>query len=126
MLAGTDVDLVVIGFSPLAALRDLADHLGLTGRVLSDEPRTVYRLLGLGRAPVWRVYSPGTLLFYARAALRGARLPSPVEDTRQLGGDAVVVDGVVVRRWRPRTPDDRVAPAALAVAARAVAESLRD
>jgi ABC-type amino acid transport substrate-binding protein len=42
-----------------------------------------------------------------------------VEDTRQLGADAVVVDGTVVRLWRPRSPDDR--PAASAV----VAESAR-
>ncbi len=113
-LLGGAVPLVVAGFSPPDALAPLAAHLGLTGPVVSDPERAVYRRLGLRRAPVWRVYSPGTLLRYARAAARGRRLARPVEDTRQLGGDAVVVDGTVVRRWRPRTPDDRVAPEVLA------------
>ncbi|MGH3570244.1 MAG: hypothetical protein ACRDUW_00155 [Pseudonocardiaceae bacterium] len=42
----------------------------------------------------------------------------PVEDTRQLGEDALVVDGVITRRWKPRTPDGRVAPRYLVAAAR--------
>lgn len=116
-LTGTGTALVVVGFSPPDAMRALAEHLALTGIVLSDEQRTTYRLLGLPRAPVWQVYSPATLLHYARAARRGTPLPSPAEDTRQLGGDAVVVDGVIVRRWRPRTPSDRVDPAVLVAAA---------
>ncbi len=114
LLAGSGVGLVGVGFSPPAGLAPLADHLGWTGPFLSDPGRQVYRARDLPRAPVWRVYSPGTLLRYARAAARGRRLARPVEDTRQLGGDAVVVDGTVVRRWRPRTPDDRVAPEVLA------------
>jgi hypothetical protein len=113
-----DVEVVTVGFSPPGALASLAAHLDLRGPVLADEPRVLYGLLGLGRAPVWRVYSPATLAFYARAALRGVRLPRPVEDTRQLGGDALAVDGVVVWRWRPRTPTDRVDPRVLAAAAR--------
>ncbi|WP_219413694.1 AhpC/TSA family protein [Pseudonocardia nigra] len=114
------VPLVTVGFSPPAALDALADHLGLTGTVLSDPDRDLYRLLGLGRAPVWQVYSPGTLLHYARAVARGRRLQKPVEDTRQLGGDALVVDGVVRRIWRPRTPDDRADPRVIAAGARAI------
>ena len=114
LLVGSAVGLVAVGFSPPSGLAPLADHLGWTGTFLSDQNRRVYRALGLPRAPVWRVYSPGTMLRYARAAARGTRLPRPVEDTRQLGGDAIVVDGTVVRRWRPRTPDDRIAPAVLA------------
>jgi hypothetical protein len=114
---GGAVPLVVVGFSPPAALARLADQLGLTGTVLSDPHRQLYRRLGLPRAPVWRVYSPGTLARYARAALRGRRLPRPVEDTRQLGGDALLVDGWVERLWRPATPDDRAAPAVIAEAA---------
>lgn len=112
-LADAAVPLVVVGFSPADALAPLADHLGLPGRVLSDPDRTAYRALGLGRAPVWRVYSPGTMLRYAGAVLRGHTLHKPVEDTRQMGGDALVVDGIVVRRWRPSTPDDRVDPAVI-------------
>ncbi|WP_219420201.1 hypothetical protein [Pseudonocardia nigra] len=88
--------------------------------MLSDPDRDLYRLLGLGRAPVWQVYSPGTLLHYTRAVARGRRLQKPVEDTRQLGGDALVVDGVVRRIWRPRTPDDRADPRVIAAAARSL------
>jgi hypothetical protein len=112
------VPLVVVGFSPADALAPLAAHLGLTGPVLSDPDRRLYHRLGLRRAPVWRVYSPGTLARYALLAARGATLHKPVEDTRQMGGDALVVDGRVERLWRPATPDDRVAPSRVAAAAR--------
>lgn len=117
-LADAAVPLVTVGFSPSEALAPLAEHLGLHGRMLSDPDRELHGVLGLGRAPVWQVYSPGTLLYYAGALLRGRTLRSPVEDTRQLGGDALVVDGVVTRRWRPATPDDRVPPAVVGAAAR--------
>jgi hypothetical protein len=40
------------------------------------------------------VYSPGTLATYAAALARGRRLARPVEDTRQLGADAIMIDGV--------------------------------
>lgn len=109
----TSVGLIVVGFSPADRLAALARHLRWPGLVLSDPDRVLYGALGLGRAPLWRVYSPGTLLTYARARARGRPLPRPVEDTRQLGGDAVLVDGRIVRSWRPRSPDDR--PAALEV-----------
>ena len=120
LLAETEIGMVAVGFSPSQALAALAKHLELTGPMLSDEQRTVYRLLGLRRAPLWRVYSPGTLAFYRQVKLRGLRLQAPVEDTRQLGGDALVHQGVIVCRWAPRSPDDRVAPSLLVAAARAV------
>lgn len=101
------VRLVLVGFSPPDRLAALARHLGWPGLVLSDPSRRLYAALGLGRAPLWRVYSPRTLLTYARAVVRRERLRPPVEDTRQLGADAVVVDGTVVLLWRPRSPDDR-------------------
>jgi hypothetical protein len=113
LLSGTRIGLATVGFSPPEAMSALARHLHLTGLVLSDPGRALYRLLGLGRAPLWRVYDAATLLYYARAALRGRRLTRPVEDTRQLGGDAVAVDATVVRRWRPTTPTDRADPAAV-------------
>lgn len=111
------IGLTAVGFSPPEALAELAGHLDWPHPFLSDEHRTMYVALGLGRAALHRVYSPGTLAYYARAMLRGEHLTRSVEDTRQLGGDAVVRDGVIVRRWRPRSPDDRVAPAALLTAA---------
>lgn len=117
------VPLVVVGFSPADALAPLATHLGLTGLVLSDPDRQLYQRLGLRRAPIWQVYSPGTIARYALLTLRGATLHKPVEDTRQMGGDALLVDGRIDRLWRPATPDDRAAPARIAAAARERARS---
>jgi hypothetical protein len=111
------VGLVFVGFSPPERLAALARHLRWPGLVVSDQGRDVYRALGLGRAPLWRVYSPRTVATYARARRAGRPLPRTVEDTRQLGGDAVVVDGTVVRLWRPRTPEDRPSVSAVLAAA---------
>jgi hypothetical protein len=104
------VGLVLLGFSPPDRFAALARHLRWPGLVLTDPDRVVYQALGIGRAPLWRVYSPGTMLVYARAGIHGRRPPAPVEDTRQLGGDALVEDGKVVHLWRPRSPDDRPSP----------------
>ena len=103
--------LILIGFSPLAPLAAIARHLGWPGLVLTDPHQLLYRRLGIGRAPLWQVYSPGTLATYAAALARGHRFTRPVEDTRQLGADAIMVRGVVRRLWRPRSPDDRPAAA---------------
>lgn len=116
-LAGAGVEAVAVGFSPPDALAPLAEHLGWRGRFLADTERRLYRDLGLGRAPWWRVYSPGTIAIYVRAARRGRRGTAAVEDTRQLGGDALVREGRAVARWNPRSPDDRVPAAELAAAA---------
>jgi len=111
------VGLVYVGFSPPPRQAAMARHLRWQGAVLADENRTLYALLGLSRAPLWRIYSPGTLLTYARGALRGHLPRPPAEDTRQLGADALVVDGTVVRLWRPRSPDDRPGAAEVVEAA---------
>lgn len=116
-LAGAGVEAVAVGFSPPDALAPLAEHLGWRGRFLADTERRLYRDLGLGRAPWWRVYSPGTIAIYVRAARRGRRGTAAVEDTRQLGGDALVREGRAVARWNPRSPDDRVPADELAAAA---------
>jgi hypothetical protein len=107
------VGLAAVGFSPPDALAELAGYLGWQAPFLADEHRAVYDLLELGRAPARRVYSPGTLAVYAKAIARGKRLTRPVEDTRQLGGDGILADGVLVRRWRPASPDDRIDPTTL-------------
>ena len=110
---GCPIGLVACGFSPPDALAALADHVSWPGLFLADESRRLYGLLGMHRAKLWQVYSPGTLARYALAAARGQQLPRPVEDIRQMGGDALLQDGVVVRRWLPRTSDDRIHPARL-------------
>jgi len=111
--------LILVGFSPHERLAVLARHLAWPGRVLADEQRALYRRLGVGRAPLWRVYSPATLATYAAAAAHGDRLARPVEDTRQLGADAIMADGVVRQLWRPRTSSDRPAAGQVIAAARA-------
>ncbi len=115
--------LVLVGFSPPDRLAAIARHLGWPGRVLGDPDRVLYRRLGIGRAPWWRVYSPGTLATYVRAWRPGGQLPRNAgEDTRQLGGDAIMIDGTVVTVWRPRSPDDRPAAADVLAAARQALE----
>ncbi len=124
-----DVGLVLVGFSPdHDRLAVIARAMWWRGAVLTDPQRELYSRLGIGRAPLWRVYRPATLATYARAALGRTRhqpvrrLPRrPDEDTRQLGADAVLVDGVVRVLWRPRSPDDR--PPAGEVVAAAVSAS---
>lgn len=101
------IGLVAVGFSPAARLEPIVRHLGWRGMVLSDPGRVLYRALGVGRASWRHVYTPGTLAIYGRALLRGERLKKPEEDTRQLGADAVLVDGAVRAIWRPRSPEDR-------------------
>lgn len=125
--AGDDVPVVAVGFDGADALGLLADHIGWSAPFLADEDRRLHARLGMRRAPWWRVWSPRTLAFYRRA-LRdtprpGPGNPSPV-DVHQMGGDAVVVDGVVVRRWLPRTPVDRAAPEVVVGEARAQTESM--
>jgi hypothetical protein len=109
--------LILAGFSPARPLAALARHLGWPGLVLSDPGRALYRQLGVGRAPLRQVYSPGTLATYAAAIAHGHRPARPVEDTRQLGADAIMTDGLVRVLWRPRTPDDRPPAAELTAAA---------
>jgi AhpC/TSA antioxidant enzyme len=110
-LEALHVSVIGVGFSPPAALAALADHLGWPWPFYSDTQRRLYRRLDLPRARARDVYNAGTLARYASALARGTRIQRPVEDTRQLGGDALVNDGVVLRLWRPRSPDDRPAVA---------------
>ncbi len=117
LAAGAPIGLIACGFSPPEALAALAGHLSWPGLFLADEGRRLYGFLGMRRAQLWQVYSPGTLARYALAAARGQHLPRPVEDIRQMGGDALLCDGTVIRRWLPRTPDDRVRPTHLLRAA---------
>jgi hypothetical protein len=118
-----DALLVVVTFSGdpsrLAAYRH---HLGLETAgvpVVSDLGRDLYRLLGARRGRLHRVWSPGTLAMYARLVRQGRRLQRPREDTRQLGGDAVVDHtGRLHRVWLPEGPDRRPAIAEIVTAVR--------
>jgi len=98
---------IAVGFSPPEALASLARHLGWTGPFCSDEERALYNRLGLGRAGVGQLFTAGTRSVYAAALKRGAGFERPVEDVRQLGGDALCVAGEARVTFRPSSPDDR-------------------
>jgi hypothetical protein len=96
-----------VGFSPPALLGDLATRLSWPWPFLSDVERSLYARLQVGRGRLRDVYSAGTVRRYVEATRRGVRIRKPVEDTRQLGADAVVMAGRAVWVYRPRSPDDR-------------------
>ncbi len=98
---------VAVGFSPADALAALADQLEWPWPFLSDTDRVLYQRLGFERAARRAVYNPGTVNVYRKAAARGVALKMPVEDARQLGGNAIVQDGRVIRVFRPASPDER-------------------
>jgi hypothetical protein len=116
---------LAVGFSPPEPLAVLAEHLEWPWPFLSDPERVLYRRLGLGRARLRDVYTPATMRRYRRAAQRGEVLHRPVEDSRQLGGDAVVSGGRVVQLFRPASPDDRPPVDALLEALAEVGNSRR-
>ena len=125
-LEGLGANAIAVSFSPAQALATLAQHLEWPWPFLSDPDRLTYARLRVPRAPLRDVYTAGTLQRYARALLRGQRIRRPVEDTRQLGADAVVVNGRAVGIFRSRSPDDRPAMETLLGAIRsAVGESPR-
>ena len=112
-LEGLGAIAVAVGFSPADALKALADQLEWPWPFLSDTDRVLYERLGLERASRRSVYTPRTLGIYRKALSRGVPFKRPVEDARQLGGDAIVKDGRVVRVFRPASPDDRAPVSAL-------------
>ena len=119
-LDGLGFALVAVGFSPPDALAALARRLGWGLPFCSDEGRALYDRLGLGRASAGQVFTPATRALYAAAAERGVTAERPVEDIRQLGGDALVVGGVARVTFRPSSPDDRPSADELLAAARSL------
>ena len=120
-LAELGFTLMAVGFSPPEALAELARHLGWTSPFCSDEERVLYGRLGLGRARVTQLFTSGTRAVYAAALKRGETVERPVEDMRQLGGDALFVAGMVRITFRPSSPDDRPDVSQLVHAARTLA-----
>jgi len=112
---------VAVGFSPDDAMAALADHLGWPWAVVADPERKLYQRLGLERASLRRVFSPGAIGRYREAAARGVEVHRPVEDPRQLGADAVIVGSRVEWLRRQTDPDDRPSVTELLRAAATVA-----
>ncbi len=106
-LSALDATVVAVGFSPPEALAELADQLDWPWPFLSDTERVLYQRLELPSAERGQVWTPETKAIYRRAAAEGKRPQRPVEDTGQLGGDAVIARGDVSRVFRTRSPDDR-------------------
>ena len=103
-----DAHVAAVTFASQERLAAHRDHLTLPFPLLADPDRAIYRQFRLGRAPLRRVYNPGTLLLYAHLIGKGRKLRRPSEDTRQLGGDFVINrSGLLVRGFWPRSPDDR-------------------
>ncbi len=116
---GTTV--VAVGFSPPDALAELAKHVRWPWPFLTDPDRTLYERLSLPRVAPAEVWTGATRAIYRDALGRGERVPKPVEDTGQLGGDAVVGHGRVLRLFRTASPADRVRLPDLLAAVAAVA-----
>lgn len=103
-----DAAIAAVTFADPRRLAAHREHLDLPFPLLADPQRMLYRRFGLDRAPLWRIYNPGTLRLYGQLLARGRRLRRPVDDTRQLGGDFVIdADGRLAVAFRPRSPDDR-------------------
>ena len=119
---------VVITFAQdPAQLSAYREHLDVRFPVLADTDRGLYHLLGAGRGSLRQVWSPGTIAMYARLIRRGRRLHRPIEDTRQLGADAVIDRlGRLHQRWLPPSPDARPPIAELIAAVASVPEGEND
>ena len=104
-LEALGADAIAVGFSPAEALAELARYLEWPWPFLSDPQRLAFRQLRIPRVRARDVYTVGTLRRYAAALLHGRRIRRPVEDTRQLGADAIVVRGRALRVFRPHSPD---------------------
>ena len=107
---GESTEVVLITFTDLEALAEYRDRNALPFTVVSDADRAAYRVFGLGRGSVARVWGWRAGLRYVGllrdSGLRALRRPT--EDTLQLGGDFVVdPDGTLVYGFWGDGPDDR-------------------
>ena len=118
-IAAMGAGAIAVGFSPAQPLAALARYLQWPWPFLSDPELLVYRRLRVPRVGWRAVYTPTTMVRYATALLHRERVHRPVEDTRQLGADAIVVGGHAVQVFRSRSPDTRAPVDALLDALRA-------
>ena len=107
---GEATEVVLITFTDLEALAEYRDRNALPFTVVSDTDRAAYRVFGLGRGSVARVWGWRAGLRYVGllrdSGLRALRRPT--EDTPQPGGDFVVdPDGTLVYGFWGDGPDDR-------------------
>lgn len=91
---------------------------------LPDPEKKLYKLYGVGEGRLRDVLAPRTLLYYARAALKGqrfweARPDGKKAEVKQLGGNFVVDTEGMLRLAHPSSePADRPSAEALIAAVR--------
>lgn len=103
-----DATIAIVTFAAPERLAAYRAHLGINFALLSDDDRSLYRLLGAGRGTNRQVWSPPTLMMYARLLRHGRRLRRPTEDIHQLGADAVIGRNGKLRYLSlPSRPDAR-------------------
>ena len=103
-----DAAIAIVTFSDPKRLAAYRVHLGVDFAILSDPDRALYRLLGAERGSNRQVWSPGTLLMYARLFRKGRRLTRTNEDIHQLGADVVIGRNGRIRYLHlPASPDAR-------------------
>lgn len=103
-----DAEAVVICFSAPEYVAEYQRRQLHPMTVLVDEERAAYRAYGFGRGSVRAIWGLRTWRAYARLLRAGRSFERPTEDTRQLGGDAVVDrDGRLAYVFRSADPDDR-------------------
>ena len=103
-----DARIAVVSFAPVERLAAYRAHFRLPFDVVADVDRAVYELLGAQRGTNRQVWSAGTLRRYLQLIRAGRRLRFPTEDIHQLGADAVIGRGGVLRYLSlPATPAER-------------------
>jgi hypothetical protein len=109
----SDLVVLVVTFTRARNLAGYRRRFAEPLTVVTDEPRELYRLLGLGRGSVARVWGWRSLKRYAQLIRAGGRLDRgpndrSAEDLLQLGGNAVVdANGRLAWVFRGSGPDDR-------------------
>lgn len=112
------VEVVIISFTTRELALAHAKNFGLTFPVLLDHDRATYGAFGLARAPITRVWGWRAARRYLQLYSEGKRRMSTdptssgeTEDTRQLGGDFVLRDGLLRWGYWSEGSDDRPDPA---------------
>jgi hypothetical protein len=109
-----DVAIAVVSFEADRVARAYLQDTQLPWPVLLDRERSLYRAYGMDRAPLRAIWSPSTLLEYARLLRRGRKMSKPTDDTRQRGGDVLIDPSGIVRTHHVgKGPADRPSVASL-------------
>ncbi|MEZ4659790.1 MAG: peroxiredoxin-like family protein [Caldilineaceae bacterium] len=101
------VNIVAISFGIEYWARAWLQETNAPFPVLLDPEKAAYAAYGL-ESSFWRSWGPRTLLYYAKALLRGQKLLGNRGDSEQLGGNFIVdAKGVVRFAYASRDPTDR-------------------